>query len=239
MKSLIKSVLCIISLVASILIVPPIHRLWLRNKIERQVVRITNEALTSGGTGVHIKLPSGKVAILTNSHICHLKDAEGNLWIAEDGQRAIPRKVIEDSNFTDLCLVQPLEKHNGLSLASGIYSGEVVSAVGHPTLMPITMTSGEIIFEGDAYVLDHMGEDHCDAPKNVKIPVSVWGMAVMACAVHIKADFTTVHILPGSSGSPVVNGFGNIVGLMFAGDSEIHWGLMVTLVDIHKLIALY
>jgi S1-C subfamily serine protease len=236
MKNLLKSIVLGLSLIVTILVVPSAHRLWLRSKVESQVVRITTEAGNSGGTGVHVKLPSGKVAILTNSHVCsHVKDDQGIVWVSEDGERPVPKRVIEESNFTDLCLVQPLEHHSGLSLASNIYSGETVHAIGHPLLMPITMTSGEIIFEGEIQVFDHMGSDNCTKPKN-KIVDSMFGPA---CVVDITADYMTVNILPGNSGSPVVNGFGNIVGLVFAGDSDIHWGVMIKLADINEFLKLY
>lgn len=199
----------------------------------------------SGGTGVHVKLPSGKVAILTNAHVCEAKNANNEVLVhSPQRPRPIPRKVLEQADFTDLCLVEGIPGVSGISLGSQTSPGDIVAVIGHPHLMPITMSRGEVIGEAPALVLDHvMREDEddsqCALPKNKILTIDAFFFKIKVCAVEIPAIYTTVVILPGNSGSAVINEFGNLVGLAFAGDNDSHWGLMVTLPDIKKFISAY
>lgn len=241
MKKLLIGLIVLSSMICTSLYTPTIHRAWLRNKVGSQVVKITNKETNHGGTGVYIKLPSGNVAILTNAHVCGIKDEKGLVYVAQDNEEAVPRRVIIESEKTDLCLVEPLPGYNGLTVSSGeVYLGEEIYVVGHPRLMPNTMTSGEIIDEEIVDVVDHLGSDNCNLPKNKVIEVPFWmGAMIQVCTIHIPAYLSTANILPGNSGSPVVNMKGQLVGLVFAGDSDAHWGILVTLTDVRNFIKVY
>ncbi len=57
------------------------------------------------------------------------------------------------------------------------------------------------------------------------------------CMEEVLAYRTTAVSLPGNSGSPVVDYKGNVIGVLFAGDSEVHWGLVITLDDVRDFLA--
>lgn len=231
----------------SIFQLPKMHYRYIRNSVGNYVVSITRtNGVMSGGTGVHVQLPSGHIAIITNAHVCGIKDETGMVLVTSQEGRSIPRRVIEESDFTDLCLVEALPGHGGISIGSKAEAGDIVAAVGHPHLLPLTMTKGEVIGEGYIDVLDHMmGEQEdetktCNKSKNHITEIDFLGLFKMrACLIHIKAVFSNVNILPGSSGSPIVNEYGHLVALVFAGDSSSGWGFFVTLADIEKFIASY
>jgi len=221
---------------------PDIHYNFLRSKAQQGVVMITRKDGRSGGTGFHIKSPSGKVYILTNAHVCGL--AENNvLYITDDFNRTIPRQVLETSDETDLCLVEPLPNYHGyLKVGSESSSGQIVWAVGHPALMPTTMTQGEVIGKQKIVLLDHYMNDpedgSCNLPKNRILKLQRFFGEVIVCAVEIEANLSTVLILPGSSGSPVVNFWGKVVGVIFAGTQN-DWGIFITVKDINKFLEPY
>lgn len=222
---------------------PQIHYDYIRNKVQKTTVMVTNEERTSGGSGAHVIAPSGKVYILTNAHVCKL-GKDGNIFITDDYGRTIPRKILEVSNFTDLCLIEPLPNYHGaLKLGSEVSPGQIVAAVGHPTLMPTTMSRGEIIGEKEVQILDHImnefdEDDKCDLPKNKIIKINTFFGPLKVCAVSVKANLTTVVILPGSSGSPQVDFWGNLNGVFFAGN-QANWGLSITLSDVKKFLQPY
>jgi S1-C subfamily serine protease len=237
-----KHLLSLVLIMTLIFKLPQVHYNYIRNSVGNQVVKITNERGNSGGTGFNIKAPSGKTYILTNSHVCSHVSQEGLVYVHDSQENILQRRVLLNSNFTDLCVVEAMPGASGMSLGSEPQPGEIVAVVGHPKLMPNTMSRGEIIGTEDLQVMDHLMDpsdetDKCDLPKNKIEEASIFGIfRVQICTVKIKAYLSTVIILPGSSGSPVVNFFGNVVAVAFAGDSDSNWGSFVTLPDIKQIL---
>ena len=234
-----KHLLSLVLVVGLVIKLPEVHYNYIRNSVGNKVVSITNASGSSGGTGFHVNSPSGKTYILTNSHVCSHVQVNGLVLVHDAEGNSLPRRVLLDSDFTDLCVVEAMPGASGLSLGTAPNAGEIVAVVGHPELMPLTMTRGEIIGEQELLVMDHVIEsedDKCDLPKNIIKEVNVFIFSFKACCVKINAYLSNVTILPGSSGSPVINFYGNIVGVAFAGDNDSNWGSFVTLPDIQKML---
>lgn len=203
------------STVISIIKVPEYHYSYIRNKGSQAVVKITDPLEITGGTGFHIRTEKGNNYILTNGHICGLAklDPNGNVYVKNlEEDRLIPRKVIEVSNFADLCLVEGIPDSSVLTLGGKPSPGDELFVVGHPRLFPTTMTHGEYIGELIIDIFDY---------------------------VNTKIYLTNVNILPGNSGSPVLNKYGNVVGVAFASQRGDNWGLMVSIDEINKFLKHY
>lgn len=228
---------------------PSWHYKYIRNTVGYRTVEITNPGpeLHAGGTGVHVQLPSGKVAIITNAHICELKDQRGMVRVYSPAlERPIERKVIEQADFTDLCLVEPIPGVSGLSLGAKPEVGDIIAVIGHPLLQPLTMTRGEVVGEMDVQIFDHIigfgavaDNGTCNNPKNEILTIPTFFGIVTICTVKVHATLTTVTILGGNSGSAAVNYRGQIIGIAFAADNRSNWGSLVGLEDIRKFIAPY
>jgi len=215
-----------------------------RNYADKRIVKLLSKNRNRGGTGVHIKLPSGKTAILTNSHVCESLLKNDGIFVEYSPERLLPKRIIEISDDTDLCLVEPVEGIKGLKLASNAYNGELVSALGFPNLNPLTMVEGELVEKKPILVLDHIidvddPDDTCSLPKNKKDKINYWFTEVEACFTNIDAYWTTLVVRPGNSGSPVLNKWGNVVGLIFAGDQRTGWGAAIPLEQIKDFIKPY
>lgn len=239
MQNIIKILLLIVAIPLLILKIPELHYNYIRSHVGNQVVKITNPEGTHGGTGFNIIAPSGNTYILTNSHVCSHTEKSGFVTVSDASGNKLSRRVLSNSDFTDLCVVEAMPGASGLSLGSEPKTGEIVAVVGHPKLMPLTMTRGEIIAEGDVEILDHLilnENDKCDLPKNKIEDMMTFFGPLKVCAVKIKAYISNATILPGNSGSPVVNFYGNVVAVAFAGDSDSNWGDFVTLPDIIKML---
>lgn len=222
---------------------PELHYNYIRGKVQKTSVYVTNEARTSGGSGSHVIAPSGKVYIITNAHVCAI-GKDSTIFITDDYGNTIPRKILEISKITDLCLIEPLPNYHGaLKIGSEVTAGQIVAAIGHPSLMPTTMSRGEVIGAEVIDVFDHYmdpldSNDKCDLPKNKILEIESFFGPLKVCTVHINATLTTATSLPGSSGSPLVDFYGNLVGVVFAGNRA-NWALAVTLSDVTNFLKSY
>jgi len=225
--------------------IPSIHYSLLRSYIANKTVYITNSEGTSGGTGIHVKARSGKTYLLTNDHVCGLGNNKNEVYVSFDNSdRLIPRRIVEKSIMTDLCLVEGMPEVEGISLAKSASYGSIVYQVGHPRLMPITLTQGEFISKQMVRVLigpifTEEDKMNCSLPKNSIIKVDGLFGEVELCTIKVMGNLSNIPTLPGNSGSPIVNEWGKLVALTFAGDNRINWGISIPLEDIERFLKIY
>lgn len=244
---------------------PEAHNHWLRDKVGQRVYTIRDSIKSGGGTGFAVQAPSGTSYIITNDHVCGIsKDKQTVLVISENGDM-VRRNIIARDENSDLCLIQGLDNVQGLATADDVpKNGDKMYVVGHPHLLPLTVSSGEMI--GSEDVTLNMGpismfnpqtqlweqldvtkgavvESDCMMNKN-SIQESVIDMVIIKlymkqCLTTVKdAYITTITILGGNSGSPMVNFFGQVSGVVFSTD-EASWGRMVSLYDLNSFLKNY
>lgn len=218
-----------------------IHNLYIR-VLSLRVVKLTNAAGNSGATGFVVKGKSGQKYILTNNHVCRL--AENNTLTAEQDGERFPVEVVKSYLWNDLCA---LKAHRPLGLAvnvaSGTLTGETVWVVGHPLLEPNSVTTGEISGTVFIQIVIKMNAkpEECTGPTYSLIDLSqttyaFFGMT-SACVRMLEANASTATILPGNSGSPVVNLWGNVVAVAFAGNESGTRSYFVPLQDVQDFIS--
>ncbi len=211
------------------------HGNYIRQKVGSQTVMLTNEEGNSGGTGFAVQTPNGDVLTLSNAHVCELQNENHEVFAKVSETRRIPLKVIEASKTSDLCLLSGIARMKGLSLASSVNIGEELGLVGHPHLMPLTLSKGELIGYGKVIVL--VGEGACEKDEGMYHTISsMWGDA---CVESFEAGFTNIIGLPGNSGSATVNFYGHVTGVLFAGDNSSNWGIIVKLQDVQDFLKDY
>jgi S1-C subfamily serine protease len=220
--------------------------------------RVT-EGRRSQGTGFDITLPSGKTAILTNRHVC-APSKDGVVYIVRPGDSIQhQRKIIDVSQTSDLCLVEPIsEASSALKLASSFDLGDHVISVGHPAGLPLMPSYGEAVAVQTIPVLSEMypvplmtEADVVKAKEELKPrcskqnqqlsleEINFLGLPIklLLCIDFNTALLTTTQILGGSSGSPLFNIWGNVVGVMFAGSSEHNnWGYAIPLQSVKEFL---
>lgn len=129
-----------------------------------------------------------------------------------------------------------------MSIASHNYPREQVRTFTHGKGWDTYETEGELIQVSQIKILIFFKEmeEGRACPKMPKyseeeVP-SMFG-PIHACILDVPETVTTAKIVPGSSGGMVVNGRGELVGVVSAGDGD--FGMLVTIDDINSFLAAY
>lgn len=221
----------------------------LRASVAGKVVRVLDPVSgRSGGTGFHVKAKSGKTYILTNHHVCMVagpqaKKGDGVLVIGASGQPTF-KKIVAIYPLHDLCLIEPIAGIEGLDVASKLSYGQLIYSVGHPLLNPLTMTKGEASSIGlQQFMWGEPGikQEDCNGSSFMFIPLDVaireFGQINSMCVRQLSTILTTVQILPGNSGSPIVNSNGEVSGVVFLGTNGLGWAGIIPVEEVKSFLS--
>jgi len=246
-KTILKVKVAALTLVAIALVaakVPELHNLYLRDYVGKNVVKILGKG--GGGTGFYITTPKNKTYILTNNHICELADNADKLKVVHNNNEFFS-KVAFRSKKTDLCLIESNDERNGVELADSMELGESANLLGHPGLRPLTLHKGEAIGYEKIDLLFGLDvpEDRCFGVtyflKNYDTPESILLQAQginSLCVVTVDSTSMNMISYPGASGSPVVNEHGELIGVLFAGNTQaITVSFLVPLEDVREFLS--
>jgi len=191
-----------------------------------KVVRTSNS--NSGGTGFQIKAPSGKLYILTNKHVCQVKDHYGKVRVITSTGDEQLLKVVKEYADHDLCLIEPFPGLRPLGIAKNIYTAEKVYLIGHPRLAPLTFERGYYRGNKEVTILYNVSKDNpCLAPMQ----------RIMRCYLTYDSFSFNLISYSGNSGSPIIDVYGNVVSVLFAGvNSLANFTYGVPLIDIQEFL---
>ncbi len=233
-------ILCIIGL-AFISTSHEVYDKYLYELKASSVVKITKTyAAQRGGTGFLVKAPSGKKYIMTNAHICSMGD---KLVVTDYKGRKRISKVHEVYPKHDLCLMNAVSDVPALYIASNIEKRERVHLIGHPGLRGLSFESGYFVGPTTIQLVGVCNSKNYRKIENLlkiepEMPlIKLERLIQQFCTTSMTSNHINVISYGGNSGSPVLNKFGNVVGVLYAGRRDQNTAShMVPLTEIKKFL---
>lgn len=180
---------------------------------------------STSGTAFYVEHARWGDFIVTNRHICTERNRPGfRTFILEQGIKSWSTQALVVSMTTDLCMLKVpkdvLRTHHGYRIAgSQPEVGERLTYYGHPGGYELSKNSGPYVIEFRERV--NMA-DRLFTPNHV-----------------MNIGFILAHVIPGSSGSPLLNREGQLVGVIFAYEQAPdapRKGLFVPLNDVERFL---
>jgi len=175
--------------------------------IERMTVRIRNVRCNGLGTGTGFAIDP--FTIITNRHVL---EGAATLELSTFDGRDIPVQLSDVimSDDADIAIIRVNDTLSAYvtSRRGQLYQNEPVSVIGFPEGGQMTITEGHIL-----------GLTHDTASQNM-------GSVIL----------TDAQVLPGSSGSPLLDADGNLIGVVYARTEEFQ-GLAVPIEMLDRLLA--
>lgn len=187
------------------------------NNLHDSSVMITNRKMNSGGTGIILHSTKHKSEVLTNNHVCKVVK-DGGLVVTNFG--TFQAASTKSSAVSDLCVLSVLDDLYLNTKVSKNSPAEYadVKISGHPALMPNIVSKGHLSGRAIIPVLTEMRPcTDQDAQDNPLLCAFFGGVPVVK---FYESVLTSATIMPGSSGSGVYNSANNLVGVVFAGNSN-------------------
>jgi len=212
--------------------------------IKSSVVRLTTADNKGSCTGEQVKAASGAEYILTAGHCAILANEQGSMKvITEDGREVMRRIIAEDAN-SDLLLLEAAPNTRAMEIAANIHSSEHLRSFTHGQGLDTYKTEGEYVQEQEVeiplFIVTSDNEGKCNMPKlKMKDMPIFFGFMVKVCSLVVKTAITTVPIVPGSSGGPIVNDNGDLTGVASASAPDSFISILVRLQDIQNFLKNY
>lgn len=215
-----------------------LHKDYIRSQ-GREVVKILGFK-GGGATGFITTAGSGRIVVMTNAHVCQLA-VNNQLLVDYKGDRYVV-PVIKSYQNNDLCALVAPSEAKPLKVATSARNGQIVYVLGHPLLEPISNTTGELSGNVSVEILVAINPEpgQCDGEtyrrEDSGLIEKIFGINEF-CVRNLIAKASTTSILPGNSGSPVLDNYGNVVAVAFASSGAGVRSYFVPLEDLQAFLA--
>ncbi len=146
--------------------------------------------------------------------------------------------VLAEDPAADIIILEALEGRSGINIANSMQRTELLYTYTHGYGYETYKTEGSFIdfdiLEVPLFMIDETHQCDTSKSKYIVVEMPLFFSTVSVCALHETTTVTDALIVPGSSGGAVVNKYGELVGIVSAGNNL--FGYLVTLEDIQDFI---
>lgn len=196
----------------------------------------------ASGSGFHVKDENGVARFITNAHVCDIGHPPKLTAYNTASGKMYNVKFIKYSYKADICEMSIVPDAPALSLTGDLFRGQQIFVAGHPAGYNLFVSSGLVIDLSeniDTYSSRVIGMKTCNkyGGKNIQIPVFDGFLFNMkwVCVQKYNTIQTSALIIEGSSGSPVVDIWGKVIGILHK-KNKANWGLAVPAQKIYDFI---
>lgn len=197
----------------------------------------TFKILTGTGTGTgFIYNKNGKQYLVTNSHVC----GEQKSLLIKDENFSIESQVLYTSLDHDICLLKPLKNKYGINSGKYLNNKEYFT-YGFPFDRPGQVGKGIFSNFDKAAVFTYLVTNQSIANKCLKENSVIQHNGIVYGCIHFYTNVSLTKLLthPGQSGSPVLNKFGQLVGVIFSRTGSGSEGVMLKVETLNEAIKEY
>jgi len=188
----------------------------------------------SVGTGSIVQGDSGKQYILTNSHVCNYARWNGTLTAHYQDGTPVTGIIAKDNFAIDLCAARISRQNKALKLGPRLLPLSRVYTRGYPGHI-LSQSSGVVGLTEDWMLMIPI-EELGKCPAGTREVLDLRDV-VFACHAKFRSTLSTLYGRPGSSGSPVVNSAGELVGVVSSVHTDTAYSTgMVTFQDLQKFM---
>lgn len=207
---------------------------WIRHR----VVMLTGNHIACSGE--QVRAPSGRDYVLSAGH-CMKTAVNNSVTVTTEDGLTLKRQVIAEDPTSDLMLLEGVPGLSGLGIAGSIERPSPVRAFTRGAMQPTYETTGVVIGTGIGKAPTDLDVDHCVGDKYELAdadPLSIFlGGGTKQCLLSVEETITTATITGGSSGGPLLNAAGELVGVAsMASENFSYW---VRLSDIRAFLSGY
>lgn len=206
--------------------------------IRNRVIKLYNPE-AGQCTGVIVQSESGLNWVLTAAH-CSILAKDGRILAELQDGRISQMYVVAESQTADLLLLSPELSlaQPGVKIAKELKMYEKVHSITRGAGMPAYRTDGEAlgmrtVMFAISDVATPEDETKCTSAPKYKVMPSMFGKM---CVMAMEEQTVTAKIVPGSSGGPLFNAKGELVGIASASDNQEHFFYFVKLSDILEMM---
>lgn len=208
-------------------VVKPIHTAFVNLMLENSVYKLNMKYRSTGvaagtATGFVTRTSTGRVVMVTNSHVCGLlrgktlfpgqRDTQVFL---EDGRELTTLRVDYGNDLCVMNLPGRVDAETPLQVSKTAPEVDsLIYVLGHPVGGPLRFVSGtKLVDDKDLNAIGELLTVQKNFPT-IKC-VIIDRIIYQVCGVYRQSALITAQIFPGNSGSPVVNWLGNVVGVVW------------------------
>lgn len=185
------------------------------------------------GSASIVEAPSGRHYMLTCGHVCNAAAWNGIMRANYDDGKLLYGRLVKLDMKMDLCVSEVERGLPALKVSHELKIGQTIYTRGYPQNI-LSENKGKYVGHQSwdyIYPIEEVGECFKGSDK-----VRNGNGNIQGCHIVYNDNVTTLYSRPGSSGSPVVNSEGELVGVVSSWLAEKDEAGIVRLEDIQEFL---